>query len=558
MKNISKYTALMAAMSISLLTACKKDYLNTTPTNLISNESIFADSALTEAYVVGRYIGVTLTSENTGPSFQRGFDSPFMSSATDESIHTQDAGSNLLQQGIQTPDNESWMGNFWIRGYRSIREVNYALANIDAVPMSTYTKNRLKAELHFIRAYRYHDLLRTYGDVPLVGDKVWGLDDRNFDPLYVRSPVQDVIKYAVSELDLAIQGLKGINLAEGRASMPAAMALKARLLLYSASPLYTGGANDPTKWTAASAAAKAVMDLNSFSLYSNYRNEFLINKTSEDIYERVYSSTGGHSALELTNGPNGYNGWGGNTPLQNFIDAFETKDGKTITDPSSGYNPQDPYTNRDPRLAATVLYNGHPYRGRNVETFVPGGLDSKDGIGAWNTTHSGYYLLKYMDESLNAGDQNNLYKDQTQTQPFKYIRYAEVLLNFAEAQNEAVGPDNSVYSALNQIRARVGMPPVTPGLSQSAMRDKIRNERQVELCFEDHRFYDVRRWKIANVTENVPAYGILPTKNANGTITYTKFIALTNRHFEDKNYWMPIPQSEILASGGKLKQNPGY
>jgi len=234
------------------------------------------------------------------------------------------------------------------------------------------------------------------------------------------------------------------------------------------------------------------------------------------------------------------------------------KNGKAITDPTSGYNPQDPYTNRDPRLAATVLYNGHPYRGRNVETFTPGGLDSKDGGGPWNTTLTGYYILKYMNEGLNPNDPNNLYQDQTQDQPFKYIRYAEILLNYAEAQNEAVGPDASVYTALNQIRSRAGMPNITTGLSQSDMRLAIQNERQIELSFEDHRFYDVRRWKIANVTENVPAYGIKPTKNADGTITYTKFIALGNRKFDDKNYWMPIPKSEILASGGKLQQNPGY
>lgn len=558
MKNINKSVLFLSAISLLLFNSCKKDYLNVTPTNLLTEKAIFGDSTLTEVYIVGRYTGVQLTSENAGPSFQRGFDAPWLSSITDESIHTQDNGSFIVQQGNVTPDNASFLTNFWFRSYRSIREINYALANIDNVPMGNATKTRLKGELHFIRAYRYHDLIRAYGDVPLVGDKVWGLTDKDYTPLFTRSPKQDCIAYAVNELDQAVAGLKNAKLADGRASVGAAMGLKSRLLLYAASPLYTDNQNRTAKWAAAAAAAKAVMDLGTYSLYPNYKTEFLTNKTSEDVYERVYSTSVQHSQLELLNGPNGYNGWGGNTPLQNFVDGFQMSNGKAITDPSSGYNPQDPYTNRDPRLAQTVLYNGHPYRGRGVEFFLPGGKDSKDGIANWNTTLTGYCMLKYMDENLNPSDPLNLYKDQTQTQPFKYIRYAEILLNYAEAQNEAVGPDGSVYAALKLIRTRAGMPEMTPGLSQTAMRTAIQNERQVELSFEDHRYFDVRRWKIASVTENVPAYGIHPVKNADGSITYTKFVALTDRKFADKNYWMPIPQSEILSSGGLLKQNPGY
>jgi hypothetical protein len=550
--------SLIALSFVILLGACKKDFLNTKPTDLLSKDAIFSDSTVTETYVVGRYIGVSLSWEEGKPSFQRGLERPFLSSLTDESIATQNFDSYLFQQGIQTPDNEGFMGNFWIRGYRSIREINYGLANIDAVPMSNAAKARMKAELHFIRGYRYHDLIRTYGGVPLVGDKVWGLDDKDFDPLYVRSSIQDCINYAVSELDMAATGLAGTNLPEGRASQGAALALKARLLLYAASPLYNDGKNDPVKWAAAAAAAKAVMDLKRYTLFGNYRNEFLTNHTSEDIFERLYTPTNVHTALELVCGPNGYGGWGGDTPLQNFVDAFEMKNGKPISDPASGYDPQNPYANRDPRLTDVVLYNGHPYRGRAVQTFLPGGADSKDGIQSWNTTLTGYYLLKFMNEGINSNDPNNLYLDQSQTQPFKYIRYAEILLNYAEAQNEAVGPDNSVYSAINLIRARAGMPNLTPGLSQSDMRESIIRERQVELCFEEHRFFDVRRWKIADVTNNVPAYGMSPVKQSNGAIIYTKTVSLTGRKFGEKDYWMPIPQSEILASGGKLKQNPGY
>ena len=217
------------------------------------------------------------------------------------------------------------------------------------------------------------------------------------------------------------------------------------------------------------------------------------------------------------------------------------------------YTLQSFYKNRDPRLTMTVLYNGAAYRERKVETFLPGGQDSKDGNENWNTTKTGYYVYKFIN------DQNPIRNaNQTATQPWKYLRYGEILLNYAEARNEAAGPDATVYGAINQIRKRAGMPDLPAGLTQAAMRERIRNERRVELAFEEHRFFDVRRWKIANITENVPAYGVRPEKKTDGSIEYVKIIALEGRKFQDKNYWQPIPQSEIQASGGALKQNAGY
>lgn len=152
-------------------------------------------------------------------------------------------------------------------------------------------------------------------------------------------------------------------------------------------------------------------------------------------------------------------------------------------------------------------------------------------------------------------------------QPWNYIRYAEILLNFAEAANEAYGPDVvppgstlTARAAVNLIRSRpsVEMPNIAAGIGQVDMRIAIRRERQVELAFEEHRFYDVRRWMIANVTENEPARGVSVTRNADGTFTYASSVALDGRKFETKHYWLPIPRSEILASGNQLDQNPLY
>jgi hypothetical protein len=233
--------------------------------------------------------------------------------------------------------------------------------------------------------------------------------------------------------------------------------------------------------------------------------------------------------------------------------------GKPITDPTSTYNAQDPYVNRDPRFYATILFNGAPYRGSTIETFLPGGKDSKDGNENWNTSKTGYYLRKFINESYplqnpwgNAG-----------FQPWYYFRYAEVLLNFAEAANEMGGPDAvpagstlSARAAINLVRSRVNMPAVT-ATTQSDMRTAIQNERRVELAFEEHRFYDVRRWKIAEVTESKPALGITITKNGS-TLAYANKVALDGRAFNPRMYWLPIPRAEIQASGNKIEQNTGY
>jgi hypothetical protein len=431
--------------------------------------------------------------------------------------------------------------------------MQYGLANLDKVPMSEAGKKRLKAELRFIRAYRYHDLIRNFGGIPIIGDKVYSLEDRDYTELYQRKSIEESLAYAVAELDAAAAGIAGSTVIPGRGTENAALALKARLLLYAASPLYNNDQNDAAKWQKAADAAKVVMDKNAFSLYNDYRKLFITNNTSEDIFIRLYSPTNEHTNLELVNGPNGYGGWAGNTPLQNLVDDYEMMDGTKITDPKSGYNPKEPYKNRDPRLTMTVLYNGAAYRERKVETFVPGGQDSKDGNENWNTTKTGYYVYKFIN------DQNPIRNaNQTATQPWKYLRYGEILLNYAEARNEAAGPDATVHSAINQLRKRAGMPDLPTGLTQAAMRERIRNERRVELAFEEHRFFDVRRWKIANITENVPAYGVRPEKKTDGSTEYVKIIALEGRKFQDKNYWQPIPQSEIQASGGALKQNAGY
>jgi starch-binding outer membrane protein, SusD/RagB family len=557
------YTAVIA----TAITACKRDFLDIQPTDRVASDAILADSGLFEDYVYARYVGIRLQekeADGTNPGFGRGFEYAMWSSLTDESIYNNDDNTWLVQRGLLAPENTGIAGTIWGRSYRGIRDCNFAISNIAKVTMSDAHKNLLLGELKFIRAFRYHDIIRNYGGAILMGDTAYNLNDNLKDEsLFKRASIKESIDYAVAQLDQAAALLPANNdekWALGRATKGAALALKARLLLYAASPLYNAGT-----WQAAATAAQAVISMNKYGIYAGgYGNLFLINENNEVIFERLYTKNANHTHLEIANGPNGYGGWAGNTPLQNLVDDYEMDNGKPITDATSGYDPQKPYVGRDKRFYATILYNGANYRERSIETFTPGGRDGRDGKENWNSTKTGYYLKKFMNDAYplqspwgNAG-----------FQPWIYIRYAEVLLNFAEAANEAYGPDVvpsgstlSARTAVNMIRQRpgVGQPALAIGMSQAQMRDAIRRERRIELAFEEHRFYDVRRWKIAEVTENAPALGLEAFKTGS-TITYDTTIALNEpgRHFEPKHYWLPIPRAEIQASNGKITQNNGY
>ncbi|HVI44252.1 MAG TPA: RagB/SusD family nutrient uptake outer membrane protein [Chitinophaga sp.] len=540
---------------VMMIAGCKKDFLEINPTDKVSQGSLLADSALFESFVTNRYLGVRLQEKEDVPGFGRGFTWAMWSSLSDEAIYNNDDNTWLVVRGQLAPENLGIAGTIWGRSYRSIRECNYALENISKVQMSDAHRKALVAELRFIRAYRYFDLVINYGGVVLMGDKVYNLTDNlSDDALFKRAAIKECVDYILAELDAAATGLPATNNDSwklGRATNGAALALKARMALYAASPLYNAGT-----WAAAAAAAKAVIDLNRYSIYTGgYAKLFLAADNNEIIFERLYTKNASHFPLEIASSPNGYGAWGGNTPLQNLVDDYEMISGKPITDPASGYDAQNPYANRDPRLAASILYNGASFRGRAVETFLPGGKDSKDGNENWNTSKTGYYMRKFQNDDYPI---NNPW-DVAGFQPWIYMRYAEILLDYAEAQNEAVGPDGTVYNAVNQVRQRAGvnMPPLPPGLSQTDMRTRIRNERRVELAFEEHRFYDVRRWKIAAATENVPAYGIDVAKSGS-TLTYTRKVALSGRNFQQKHYWLPIPRAEIQASNNRIAQNEGY
>ncbi|MBX2922272.1 MAG: RagB/SusD family nutrient uptake outer membrane protein [Chitinophagaceae bacterium] len=560
-RTLFRNIAIVAVICVTTA-SCKKDFLNVSPTDRVSEESLLADSSLFINFVTNRYMGERLADkegEGSNPGFGRGFEYAMWSSLTDESIYNNDDATWLIQRGQLAPENLGIAGQLWGRSYRSIRECNFAINALPDVVMSETGKSRLLGELRFIRAFRYHDLIRNYGGVVLMGDKVYNLSDDLQDPaLFERKSISESLSYVLTELDEAASLLPVDNdasWAEGRATRGAAYALKSRLTLYAASPLYNAGT-----WDAAVTAAQQVIAMNKYSLYTGgYGKLFLDAHNSEAIFVRFYMKDALHVHLEISNGPNGYGGWGGNLPMQNIVDDYEMMDG-TPFDWNNAAHKAAPYKDRDPRFYETILYDGAAYRGSTIETFIPGGKDSKDGPENWNTSKTGYYLKKFMNDNYplqnpwgNAG-----------FQPWYYFRYAEILLNYAEAANESAGPgvvpaggSLTARAAVNLVRSRAGMPDVPVTATQQQMRDHIRYERRVELAFEEHRFYDVRRWQIAEVTENEPAEGITVTKNG-ANLTYEKKVALDGRAFQHKHYWLPVPLAEIQASNNKIQQNTGY
>jgi hypothetical protein len=351
----------------------------------------------------------------------------------------------------------------------------------------------------------------------------------------------------------------------GRITKGAALALKSRIMLYAASdlfnnPSWAGGyahpeyisvtGNRTERWLAAANAAKAVINMSSvagYSLTTNYANLFQGSYTSSElIFARREGAT---NSFEKASYPMGFDlATGGTTPSGNMVDAYEVKVDATTAVPFDWNNPvhaANPYANRDPRLLVSVIVNGSTYKGRNVECW-PGG---KDGPGIPKATRTGYYLKKYSNESL------DLLQNKTSVHTWLLIRLAEIFLNYAEALNEADPGNADIRTYVNYVRQRTGvaMPPIPAGLSQEEMRIKIRHERQVELAFEEHRFWDLRRWQSAANDLNVPLLGVSIANNS-GVYSYAP-VSVENRKFDTKMYLYPIPQSELNICK-KLVQNP--
>lgn len=500
-----------------------------------------------------------------------------LASASDEADHA-DNISSIQKFNTGTWNATSNPEDVWGLFYQGIRRANLFLeesadyknliyrdtinvANKELYKYRVRDLEWLRAENRFLRAYYYAELIKRYGGVPVLLKSVTDIDELN---TYKRKTYEECVQFISDECDAILPLLNeswvGFDSDKwrGRITKGAALALKARVLLYAASPL-NNPSNDLVKWQKAAKAAHDVIALNKYALHTDYRGLFRLGNGADGNTEIIFAQQGyNRNDYEKYNYPIGYDqgGLGSTSPSQNLVDAYEMKTtGLPIGENGSGYDPANPYANRDPRLGLSILVNNISFKGRPVEAWV-GGLD---GLGKFKATTTGYYIRKYVDENL------NLAQGATSLHTWMIFRYAEVLLNFAEAMNEAYGPDvtagysMSAKKAVDMVRARTGiaMPPLPPGLSADEMRQRIRNERRVEFAFEEHRFFDVRRWKIATQTENKPIMAMKISKNTNGSFSYL-VVKAEDRVFSDKMYLYPIPEVEVLKSKGNLVQNPGW
>jgi len=545
----------------SVLSGCSKFSLNTKVDTYETPATIATDRATLFSFANAFYVDI--------PNGFTELDSNFFDAASDDGQQTAKYSTNvqLFNEGALNPSNIDIPAGegFYKNMYDGIQAANFFLdysqnaaafliQNRDTVDdVVNYTRDKLfigwyRGEAHIARAFYYAELIRRYGGAAIIDNTL-----QHTDSMYVhRSSYDQVVSYIVSEIDKYADSLQvnwatsGYSDQLGRFTKGAALALKARVLLEAASPLHNQG-NDLTKWQAAAAAANDVIGMNLYALDASYANYFTGNNATtspETIFAKYMpASNQQEEANYPIQTPGGHSGV---TPTENLVDQYEY---------TGAADPDNPYANRDPRLAATVVTNGSNWNGRTIDE-SPGGTDD---MAKANTSRTGYYLKKFLTDNV------NLTQGGTAAHQWIIFRYAEILLNYAEAMNEAYGPDAgnnytlTARQALQMVRDRAStaLPPIT-ATSQSDFRQAIQHERRVELAFENFRYWDLLRWQQAQTVLNAPVQGVAVTKNANGTTFSYQVINVAARVFPAVMYYFPFYQGEITNSKGALTQNPGY
>lgn len=590
--------ALFAATVLSISGAsCGDNYLDKEVDLTIDAETVFSDYDRTRGFQARLYDYLPDAFAGFNDSQFRGSNECMTDNAlSDWGVHYYHT---FMQDGYDATNH--WFANFyWPRDYKGIRQCNIYIANARPSVVGNAEKsgddNRLHdrwiAEIRILRAILHFDLATRFGDVPIVGDDEGGTPIilEPSSPLPPRTPAADVLRWVIKECDNYKNDLpfRYANETEnwGRINGAAAYALKSRAALYLASPLYNKD-GDKKLWADAATAATDFITLNArqsnpYRLHTtpdndineNYYDCFVTNPVmnNEYILSRSVWTT---LAIEEQMSPCGFQSVrkssGRINPTQNLVDSYETIDGLPI-DKDSNYDPQNPYVNRDPRLEQTILHQGSIWgigaEAREID--MNGNADAEGGIGVDYThanggTATGYYSKKYV---------NNIPWDGTVTgarHACPIFRYAEILLNAAEALNESDNTPEAI-KYVDQVRERVGMPSYT-GKSQTELRERIRNERRIELCFEDHRYFDTRRWKLfdENVSPAAEAskplyqqvYNLYGVEIRRGTNTLYNYgapygtVGYTRQSFScPKNYFWPIPYTELVKTG--YEQTPGW
>lgn len=542
---MKKYLSIIAAALLMGSFSSCSDFLDRYPLEELSDESFWKTEKDAEMAVSNLY--------NVLPTWD-----------VDEAINSDDAVHGIKwaagnqSKGVYDPSDYGWSGEY---GY--IRQANLILEKIQEMDLSEDAYKKLEGQARFFRAYTYFTLIRSFGAVPYIDKPLELTDVENI----TRTSKDEVYAKVMEDFDVAIANLpvQWDETNSGRITKGAAMAMKARAALYY------------NNWQTAMDEAKKVMDLGQYELYdkdNTGRYKELFWEVADGCDEFILSVQ--YNAPTRTHYLIGWEcfptlGWGGLNPTQSLVDAFEDINGAPIAN-STIYDSTNPFANRDPRLEVNVLHDGETMYGVTIKV-APLSSSGNTGIGQHgDATATGYYQQKWLDPSIDPQSTGwDMGKD------WVVIRYAEVLLTYAEAKNELSPLDPSAFDAVNQVRRRVGMPdlqntdPTKPTYcgTQDDLRKRIWNEWRVEFALEGgKRQWDIRRWGIAKDVLNAPFEGLRYTlvddpnapKGDNGKkcILYVgEPLKLTGSHYEDHNYLLPIPQTEIDLNP-KLEQNPGY
>lgn len=615
----TRYFILAAVILVS--TSCQKNFLDQVPDDQLTIDQVFQRKDLSEQFLANVYHTIAYSCQNTTGNPWVGL--------SDESDITYNRPDNIYYSTYEMNlGNWSAASNYynnWTSYYQGIRSASYFIQHIGenkqilALPNGESLIKQYTAEARFCRAYFYFYLLQQYGPVVLLPEDVIAPDAQTDDPSLSlpRSPYDSCVKYIADQLDLAAQDLplnftNQSELDYGRATKAACMAIKSRLLLYAASPLFNGNHDyasfknldgsplvnqqyDANKWKKAADAAKAVIDLNIFALYkeNDAQGNFSPFLSCRDVFLNLWNSEWifTYQTATVINerglSPRTASGYASTGPTQQMVDDFEMAngqrpilgykaDGSPIINAKSGYvdtgfsdfqAPDDPqvrstynmWVNREPRFYVDVSYNGRPWinttSSLGIVIYGANWSGESGGNGSWDYSRTGYLWRKNI--SPNSDPKTGKYV----TRPLLMYRYAEILLNYVEALNEYDPGNPDILKYLNMIRERAGVPQYGSGAdalpvpgSQQDMRDAIRHERRVELCFEDRRYFDTRRWKIAESTDGGAFYGM--NTDADPPQFYSRWVFET-RVFHKNYYLFPIPQSE-MDRDKNLVQNPGW
>ncbi|MFC3197930.1 RagB/SusD family nutrient uptake outer membrane protein [Parapedobacter deserti] len=593
---MKKLATMICFACLLMITACEKDFLEKQPDENLDIERIFSERKFAEGFLSSVYHNIP-PMQDPSQWVQR---NPFTGASDEMEITWTGAYSHLLNSGAWSPAD--FEPDLWGFMYEGIRKANLFLENVDRVPMDEIEKNRWKGEATFLRAFYHFQLVRMYGAIPLVDHSIGLADDWS---VIRRQPVDQVINFIADECDKAVALLDWTvpPIRYGRITKPASLALKAQALLYLASPLFNGNPDyaglvddqgirlfpdyDANRWRIAAEAAKACIDgaeANGYGLYyaanndpvRNYSELFFVRNNREVLMAR---NNGVHAHFERCANPTGFGGFSIYCPTQELVDAYEMSngqrpitgynaDGSPIVNPESGYvetgftadphpagyhtaNVSNMYANRDPRFYASISFSGAIWKDRPIEFWFTG-IDGRQRAGS-DYCISGYLMRKMVDPT------SNIPQGQFGLNTWVQYRLGEQYLNYAEALNEADGPVRDVYHHVNAIRSRAGMPALPQGMSKEEMRDHIRHERRIELAFEAHRYFDTRRWKIAEVVDGREVHGmnILAGTHLQDEAFYQRTVIERRVFTAPKHYLWPIQIMEI-EKNPRLVQNVGW